>query len=447
MAMRGQARRGPMDREGSMTGFDRALWGELDATPVVDPHTHLTPDHPQAGSLADIVLYHHVWIELVSAGMPVTAVTQAGLPHELADAGMTPLDRLRAALPYLPAIRNTTSANMLRVLLEDLYDVPGGEITGANLEQICAAVERKSQDTAWCTHLLHDRCHITTSLTVAAPTGSAGGAGIEHGVEQNLCLESGKRTPIQTLEQMEAALGCELRTADDLGAGLHRFGSDLSRQPIRFLGLWLPACFACDTAAEAEVTSIITRAREGHHLGPADLSAFTSYAVRSLLLGLLEGRVRTVQVIVGADVLPPHRSITQWSPNFVSGLAKLAAQFEDLHFNCSTASDVCTQDLGVLAKHVPNISVAGYWWHTLYPFYLRKSIETRLDMVPAGKIVAFFSDAYHAEWCYPKLRLVKRVWGEVLLDRVGRGLLKPDTALSLVRPVFYENPKRIYGLG
>jgi hypothetical protein len=432
--------------EHALAGFERALWSELDSTPVVDPHTHLAPDRPQASSLADLVLYHHVWIELVSAGMPATAVTEADLPHELADPGIAPIDRVRAALPYLAAIRNTTCAHMLRVLLEELYQVPRGELTESNLEATFAAVEGKAQDAAWPSQVLREHCHIVTALTVEGRGSGAPHPGIEIGAEQRLALVSGKRTARQTLSDMERSLGCDLRTAADLGGALHRLGRDYSQRPIRFLGLWLPGYFGCEQVTDRQVTSVIRRASEGRRLDPADLSAFTSYAVRSLLSGLLEGSVRTVQVIVGADVLPPHRSLTHWSPEFPGGLARLAGGFPALHFNCSSASDLYTQDLAVLAKHIPNISVAGYWWHTLYPFYLRKSIETRLDMVPVGKIVGFFSDAYHAEWCYPKLRLVERIFAEVLLHRVQEGLLTADTALSLVRPIFYGNPKRIYGL-
>ena len=117
-----------------------------------------------------------------------------------------------------------------------------------------------------------------------------------------------------------------------------------------------------------------------------------------------------------------------------------------MHFNISSATEQHLQDTAVLAKHLPNVSVAGYWWHTLYPHFIRKAMEIRLDIVPANKVIAFFSDAYHAEWCYPKLKLVKRLFGDVLAARVAEGALTPEIALSLVRETFYDNPKRIYGV-
>lgn len=429
-----------------MTDFERTLWSELDATPVVDPHTHLNPARPPAANLADLVLYHHVWIELLSAGMPITAVTKAGLPHELADPGMSPEDRVRAALPYLPAIRNTTCAQLLATLLEDLYGVPEGRLAEANLERVEAAVARRAADPMWETEVLRSRCHIEASLTVEGSAERAARPGLGAGVEHKLSLENGKQTPAQVLDGLERSLGVPLPTAEELGAALHARGRDYAARPLHYVGLWLPAHFGGESRPARAITAVLERARAGQALGDDDLSAFASYAARSLLSGLEGGNVRTLQVIVGADVLPPHRAITQWGAPFVRGLATLAGEFEGLHFNCSTASDLYTQDLAILAKHLPNVSVAGYWWHTLYPYYLRKSIETRLDIVPLPKIVGFFSDAYHTEWCHPKLKLVKRIFGEVLLDRVTRGLLRPNTALSLLRPIFYDNPKRIYGV-
>src|SRR5512133_3324426 len=88
---------------------------------VVDPHCHLRPYKPAADTLADIVLYHHIWIELVSSGMNRFELTRAGLPHEMVDPEMPPIERVRLALPYLPNIQNTVSGMFLRWILQDLY--------------------------------------------------------------------------------------------------------------------------------------------------------------------------------------------------------------------------------------------------------------------------------------------------------------------------------------
>jgi len=257
---------------------------------------------------------------------------------------------------------------------------------------------------------------------------------------------SGKLGPAAMLAQIEQQLGASVRRADDYAAGMIRFGEEVSRSGSHFASVWPLPYLSHDEVTDRQINRVLKDARSDTPLDPDRLGQFTSFGLRHFLDGLRAGPLRTIQLIVGAEVLPPHRSLTHWHPSFAGGLGRLAGEFEDFHFNCSSASDLNIQDLAILAKHVPNISVLGYWWHLLYPTYIRKSIETRLDIVPASKIVAFFSDAYHAEWCYPKLKLVKQIFGEVLLERVERGRYTPDVAMSLIRQTFYDNPRRIYGI-
>lgn len=430
-----------------MSDFETVLRAAIEASPVYDPHSHLRAQRPQADNLADIVLYHHVWIELVSAGMPPAAASRAGLPHEVADPGMEPLDRVRAALPYLHHLRGTTCGNFLKVLLRDLYGLPDGRLDGDTLEEAAEAVAARAADPAWLGDLLPKRCGVRKVLTVeqsdANPCGDFLGRGLE-GVPTNLV--SGKQTPAQTLRGIEQRLGCDLATAADLRSGMHRLGQEYGRSGLHFAGLWLLPQISWREPSETAVTQALGRARRAEALSPDDLSEFTCLGLDAFLTGLRLGPLRTIQVILGAEVLPPHRSVTHWAAAVPGMLARLAGAYPDFHFSCSTASDLHTQDLATVAKHVPNVSVAGYWWHTLYPHTIRKSLATRLDMVPANKIVGFFSDAYHAEWCYPKLRLVQRLLGDVLLERVRDGTYSDAVALSLVTDLMHDNAARIYGL-
>jgi glucuronate isomerase len=430
-----------------MASFTDELRETLDRVPVVDPHCHLSPARPAAADLADIVLYHHVWIELLSAGLPPETVSTSGLPHELIDPGLPPLDRVKAALPYLAHLRNTTCGYLLRTLLADLYDVPGGQLTADNVAAVAAEVARRAADPGWLRAVLVDRCHYEKALTVE---GSGAGASdlIERGREGvPTNLTSGKAGPQETLHQIEQRLGRQIWRAGDYGAGMYELGKEYSAAGLHYVGLWLQAHFSYQPAQAEEITTAaIECVRDGRYVTAEEQSSFTCYGLQAFFEGLRTGPLRTIQLLVGAEVLPPHRSVTQWGAGFPGALARLAGDNEDLHFNVSSASDQHLQDLAILAKHIPNISVAGYWWHTLYPRFIRKAIETRLDIVPANKIVSFFSDAYHAEWCYPKLKLVKRIFGEVLAERVAQGWITPEGALSLVRETWYGNPKRIYGV-
>ena len=66
--------------------------------------------------------------------------------------------------------------------------------------------------------------------------------------------------------------------------------------------------------------------------------------------------------------------------------------------------------------------------------------------MPLPKIVGFFSDAYHSEWCYPKLKLVKQILEDVLVERIDRGWYTTRIAVDIVHALLHHNPKRIYRL-
>jgi glucuronate isomerase len=424
----------------------KKIFDTLEAVIVVDPHTHLNAIQPAARSLADIVLYHHVWIELVSAGMDQYEVTKAGLPHELADPQMEPIERVRRVLPYLPRIRNTTVGSLLGWLLADLYGIRG-ILKASDLDALAAEVERRGLDTAWPERFFSEICRIEKAATVERfvqkPFARITGADERL---RMLNIADGKADPRERLEAMTVVLGREVRTAADY----REFASKLAVNPLMgsplFIGAWMPAFFTDELAEEGAVTRIIKKAWNREPLSHAEMGSVSYFGMIAALEALRATPVRTIQLISGAEVIPPHRSVTHWSGRFCGATARLASRFEDFRFNLGAASDAFTQDTAIMAKHIPNISVAGYWWHTMYPFYIRKSIETRLDMVPASKIIAFFSDAYHCEWCLPKLKLVKQIMGEVLVDRVNRGMYDLDTALSIIPTVFHDAPKEIYGL-
>ncbi|MBN1858072.1 hypothetical protein JW848_02565 [Candidatus Bipolaricaulota bacterium] len=424
----------------------RDIAGFLAEVPVIDPHCHLDIVKPQAANLADLVLYHHVWIELVSAGMGQNEVTVPGLPHELEDPGIEPFERVRRALPYLIHTRNTTVGVLLRWLLRDLYGFDE-ELDVTNLDRCYRMVESAAARTDWSEQVFGEHCRIEQAITVEGRNNLATPR-LQKASEalRAVNLMDGKLGPIATLAGMEAVFGREIRTATDFREYVVRALQSLDLKENRFLGAWVLPYMTDELADDRSVTGIIARARAGEALSHAELGSFTWYGLTTALHELRKSKLRMIQVIVGAEVLKPHRSVNHWSGRFTGAMGRLAGIFEDFRFNLSTASDLYTQDIAILAKHVPNISVAGYWWHTLYPYFIRKSIETRLDIVPGNKIVGFFSDAYHCEWCYPKLKLVRSILADVLTERVERGWYTLDTARQLVHQLLYGNPKALYEL-
>ncbi|MHB0878736.1 MAG: hypothetical protein ACYC5O_22075, partial [Anaerolineae bacterium] len=314
-----------------MSGARAAICQALEDTNVVDVHCHLRPQKPAADSIADVVLYHHVWIELVSAGMPQHEVTRAGLPHELVDPEMPAIERVHRALPYLHAIGNTTSGLLLRWLLRDLYGLEC--LCATTLDTAADLVAMRGADPAWQQEVLRRRCHIETSISVEhtgppySPTMLLGSEGLPTN------LQDGKRSPCQVLAALDASLGREVRTVADLRQLLARLADRWQSEGVRFLGVWPLPYLTVDGANDEAAADILSRARERDRLSPDDLGRFAGFVLTAALDELRRTDVRTIQLIVGAEVLPPHRSLTHWSPGFAGAVGRIASAYEDFRFN------------------------------------------------------------------------------------------------------------------
>jgi hypothetical protein len=116
----------------------RALERSLAEIPLVDIHTHLTPDHLAARGLDDILLYHMVISDLASAGCP-DRHRLSGEPTE--DESRTRIER---ALPFLPAIANTSCMWGVRIILEELFGWKG-PITQATWRRLDALVRERGK--------------------------------------------------------------------------------------------------------------------------------------------------------------------------------------------------------------------------------------------------------------------------------------------------------------
>ena len=116
-------------------------------TPIVDPHTHIRCDQPNAPDLAALMGDHWVKTELIAVGMP---------PADL-DPALPPDERVRRSIPYLKRMRNTAMAWCLFRIFRDLYDFDEPNLTEANYRDLFDKVAATGQDPDWARSVLRDR--------------------------------------------------------------------------------------------------------------------------------------------------------------------------------------------------------------------------------------------------------------------------------------------------
>lgn len=420
---------------------------QIGAIPVVDVHTHLRTAKPHADHLADVVLYHHLGTELISAGLPPDAIWRDEMPHEVVDPGIDPRERVRRARPYLQRIRNTTIGGFLRTILRDLYGVPDGELTEDNLDEVGDRVATSASDPQWAEFVLRERCGIAHSATVEHVGTAPRRPGFSFMSEAlgAFCLRHKGLDLHHAVAQLERHVGVEIVDGEMLRAaveGVLRRDRDAG---VLAANVWLPADFLWRKANASALRRAIERLRT-RDAEPADRDAFLTAALQYALNAMRETGPRIMQVFMGAEVKLPHRSISVGSGQFGRELCHMVGAYPEIRFELTTASHVHGQDVCIIAKHFPNVGVAGYWWHLLYPRYMHEAIECRFDVVPSNKITAFFSDAYHAEWCYPKAKLVRRLLTEVLYHKVMVGDYTEEYAVALARQVLFDNPRERFGI-
>src|SRR4051794_31363235 len=105
----------------SAPSLSQSIERMIQETPIVDPHTHIHCDQPNAPDLAALMSYHWVKTELLAVGM-LAADLDPSLPAD---------ERVRRSIPYLKRMRNTAMAWCLYRIFRDLYDFAEPDLTEA----------------------------------------------------------------------------------------------------------------------------------------------------------------------------------------------------------------------------------------------------------------------------------------------------------------------------
>jgi hypothetical protein len=432
----------------------RDLESALTEIPILDVHTHLVGGRLGARGLHDVLLYHMVVSDLYSAGCPNGArLTQfPGWPSQEETHA-----RLEEAIPFLPHIRNTSSFWAVRIILHDLYGWTD-EITEKNWRKLDALIRERADDRAW-HHSLLDRLNIRRTGTELARRGNG-----EDDDRLQYALEWGFFTRCQwdefdtALYELEKCWGRSPESPSPIGRGARpqtertiRILEDVQSAVADYVnaipyGQVLSTATHLSTdidyhlASEAEMKSALQRR---HQAGSAERDIYASY-VNELFLTALEQHAGEIvfQFSFGAEPLP-HETGSRLSQKSIAQLGEIIARHPKLRFQCFLASRHANQSVCTLARELPNLSLAGYWWHNFFPDVIRQVMSERLDMLPLNQQIGFFSDAYCVEWTYAKAVLVRKQLAAVLSDRIKQCQYSEAEALSIARTVLFETAEEL----
>jgi hypothetical protein len=429
----------------------------LAEVPILDVHTHLVGGKLAARGLHDILLYHMVVSDLYAAGCP-SGVRLTQFPEWPTREEATA--RIEEALPYLPLIRNTSSFWGVRIILRHHYGWPA-PIDHSNWKRLDAMIRERADDRNWPREVLV-RAGIERSGTELARRGNGADDdrlqfALEWGFftrcqwgefdtalyELERCWGKSPESPAPIGTGPRPATERTIKSLEDVHQAVAHYVASIPYGRIVSTATHLSTDIDYRLVSDDEMSAAIARRGQA---GPAERDCYASY-VNELFLTMLEARTERIvfQFSFGAEPLP-FETASRLSQRTIGQVAEMIGRHPKLKFQCFLASRHANQSMCTLARQLPNLSLAGYWWHNFFPDPIAQVIRERLEMVPANKQVGFFSDAYCVEWSFAKAALVRKILARVLAERVELGQFDSTTALEFARAIFFESPQSLLGI-
>jgi glucuronate isomerase len=420
-------------------------------TPVVDPHTHIRCDQPNAPDLASLMSYHWVKTELVAVGMPSADL----------DPALPPDERVRRSIPYLKRMRNTTMAWCLFRIFRDLYDFDEPNLTEANYRNLFDKVAATGQDPGWAHHVLRDRSNIRTVVTSLGNKSADESKNPDNfyymldahylfcpGVATDLePFFVGRTTKGEYFEALESVLGERPSTTERLERLIFDWLDRTVTGRVRFTNTFLPIEHRFHPPDETHAQFVLTQASDDWEISEKEVDWLSSFVSWSVLKWHHENK-KAFQIAVGAEYfICDGKSIPRFQETWTSEMARSFHHFGGARFDLMMASDVLAHDVAVLARQFPNVYASGYWWHNFFPMTIEKNVGLRVQVAPMTKVGGFLCDAYYAEWSYGKLQVVRKAMAAALARLVDSRFFEEDEIPPLLRQILHDTPRDLYDLG
>lgn len=427
----------------------------LAEVPVIDVHTHLVGGKLCARGLHDILLYHMVVSDLYASGCPTGARLSQYPEWPSRDEAHS---RIAEAIPYLRHIQNTSSFWGVRLILEELYDWHD-PITSQNWMRLDDLIRERADDRLR-SHAILDRLKIhRTGTEIARREGGEDDDRLQYALEWGFFTRCQWGEFDTALYELERCWGRLPESPSPIGSG-GRPSTDRTIQSLRDVHEALDHYVASipydrirstathistdirfrDVSEDAMTCALARRACAGAE----ERDIYASY-IQEHFLTALESQGIVYQFSLGAEPLP-FETASRLSQDTIAQLAEMIGRHPRLRFQCFLASRHANQSLCTLARELPNLSLAGYWWHNFFPDAIAHVMRERLDMLPMNRQIGFFSDAYCVEWTFAKLVIVRKILARVLAEKIMIGQYSREDALLIAREILFESPQSLLGM-
>jgi glucuronate isomerase len=419
----------------------RELFAAMAAWPIYDPHSHIDARRPAARNFDEILGYHYYTELAHSAGMPAESVVPT----------LEPRQRARNLAAYLDRIDNTVQFSWLIEIARTFYGFEGDRIDPQTIDDLYDRAWRdEAAGAAW-----DETVWAKTNLEAVFLTNDFDDPLQGWDTARYVpCLRTDdlvlKLHEPNTLARLRKATNVDVQDAASLRLAIGALFEYFLEHGARACAISLPPDFVPEPPGPARASTPVRRALHGMDLRPdehREVRQFVFWTLAELCaewrlpFDLMIGPIRNLYpagVAGGRDLFDRRVSLRDY--------ARLFQHFASVTFPVSTLAPDAAAELVAYAWIFPNVVPMGHWWYSNVPAFLAADLKARLQAVPKGKQVGYYSDAYKLEFILPKFTMYRRLLAETLAETAVRGQgWSIERALELARLLLRDNPRRIFG--
>jgi len=420
--------------------LERRLLEKISRIAAIDVHSHLPAASPCAVRLREILGYHYFTELAHSAGLNPD-VLAADVPDE---------EMIPALIGGMENINNTVQYGWLLELTRELFGFDE-RLAASNWQELDRRVRADANRPGRAEEVLRKASVEKVLLTNSFDEDL-------EGIDKRLFVPSLRLDNLVFEFTSPAVRGGLAETTNVEVSGLaglrEAFGALVQRFTscgARSLAIGVPPGLDTKGCRASDLEALVAKAVRGDESTPEEMAALAAgllwemtalCAEFGLPLQLMYGAIRGVYdhgVCQGQDLT--------YAGGSLAGLLPLLNGFPQVTFCVSVLSQSQAQELACYGWIVHNVAVSGHWWYLNIPAYIEGDLTARLQSLPKTKLIAYYSDAYKAEFILPKFNMYRRCMARVLARdfvEVGRG--SETDALHIATLMLRENPRRIFNL-
>lgn len=402
------------------------------ATPIVDVHEHHLPEVLLNREVNLLQLFQQSYAGWTQARPYPLPSEQRGEDPMLAAAAPTSWESLA---PYLERSGSNNFVRNLTGAVTELYGAGQTAITPQNWEMLDTAVRQQHRRTDWCREVLQ-RAGIERVITdpYSDPLLDAERAFGPHyrsvlrinclacGWHPTACDHNGNRAHV-----LLQRLGLAPVSFDDYLAALEWLVDHLAAHHA--VALKNALAYDRDVAFDEPDEALARKAWGKASPSPAERKAFSDFVV-DRLCALASARDVPVQMHLGTGLIRGAHPLKA---------AGLIERHPHTRFLIMHLAYPWSADLLGMAFVYRNIWLDLTWSWLLSPSHFKFVLHQAIELLPDESRMMVGGDNWHVEETYGAMKLVRRLLGEVLSEKISTGYFGIEDAQRLAAKILREN--------